>query len=118
MIAAGAFALLLVLARADVTHSEPGSGTAEDRYVLVNIRASEIRAETLQKIAALRATQVEGAPRLGVGAIFSYFRHSGDENIQHMRSLFELCRQQELAVIVQLDGEQWWMNRPDLWNWW
>jgi hypothetical protein len=29
-----------------------------------------------------------------------------------------LCEEHELAVIVQLDGEQWWQARPDLWNWW
>ncbi|MFO7936729.1 MAG: hypothetical protein R6V06_03880 [Kiritimatiellia bacterium] len=23
-----------------------------------------------------------------------------------------------MPIVVQLDGEQWWGNRPDLWNWW
>jgi hypothetical protein len=23
-----------------------------------------------------------------------------------------------MPVVVQLDGEQWWEGRPDLWNWW
>jgi len=113
-----ATALLVLLAHANVTHSEPSSSTADDRYVLVNIRASEIRQETLQKIAGLRSASVKGFPRLGVGAIFSYFRHTRDENIQQLQTLLELCRQQDLAVIIQLDGEQWWQRRPDLWNWW
>jgi hypothetical protein len=111
-------ALLFVLAGVTVTHGEPAAGVTGDRYVLVNVRASEVSAETFKKIAALRTETVEGAPRLGVGVIFSYFRQSRDTNLAHMRSLFELCQQYDLAVIVQLDGEQWWQRRPDLWNWW
>jgi hypothetical protein len=111
-------AILLVPGWAGVTHSEPTSGIAADRYVLVNVRMSEVSAETFQKIAALRTASVGGAPRLGVGVIFSYFRQPREKNMERMRSLFELCERHELAVIVQLDGEQWWQRRPDLWNWW
>ena len=103
-----------MLARVTVTHGEPAAGVAADRYVLVNVRASEVSAETFKKIAALRSESVEGAPRLGVGVIFSYFRQSREKNLTQMRSLFELCQQHDLAVIVQLDGEQWWQRRPDL----
>ena len=110
--------IVLVLARVTVTHGEPVAGVAADHYVLVNVRASEVSAETFEKIAALRTETVEGAPRLGVGVIFSYFRQSRDKNLAHMRSLFELCQQYDQAVIVQLDGEQWWQRRPELWNWW
>jgi hypothetical protein len=24
----------------------------------------------------------------------------------------------DTPVMIKLDGEQWWQNRPDLWNWW
>ena len=24
----------------------------------------------------------------------------------------------DIPIVIQLDGEQWWGNRPDLWNWW
>jgi hypothetical protein len=29
-----------------------------------------------------------------------------------------LAEQHDMPVVVQLDGEQWWDGRPDLWNWW
>ena len=32
--------------------------------------------------------------------------------------LFELCEQLSLAVVIALDGFEWWGNRPDLWNFW
>jgi hypothetical protein len=60
-----------VLARVTVTHGEPVARVAADRYVLLNVRASEVSAETFKKIAALRTETIQGAPRLGVGVIFS-----------------------------------------------
>jgi hypothetical protein len=29
-----------------------------------------------------------------------------------------MAEQCDIPVVVQLDGEQWWRARPDLWNWW
>lgn len=89
-----------------------------DRYLLVNLRASAIHDETFHKLATIAKSRSSSAPRLGVSGIISYFRHPPEQNLEQLRRLLQLAEQYELAVLVQLDGEQWWQNRPDLWNWW
>lgn len=89
-----------------------------DRYVLVNVPARDVTDDTFRAIKKLDAERAEGAPRLGVGSIISYLRYDRERSIAQLRRLLHLCREHQLAVIVQLDGEQWWQNRPDLWNWW
>jgi hypothetical protein len=59
-----------------------------------------------------------GQPRLGIAAIISYLRDPPAETHERLQTLLSLCKKYELPVVVQLDGEQWWQNRPDLWNWW
>ena len=89
-----------------------------DRYLLVNLHPAEIRDETFTSIRSLAEPRAEAAPRLGVSAIISYFRATPEENLRNLRRLLRLADKHDLAVLVQLDGEQWWNNRPDLWNWW
>jgi len=88
------------------------------RYLLLNLGASEIRRETVREIKQLGGEWSAGRPRIGVGSIISYFRQPPDKAMEQLRSLLSLCEEQDVAVIVQLDGEQWWTARPDLWNWW
>src|SRR5689334_3530645 len=88
-----------------------------DRFILLNLAASEIQSDTLREIKHLGEAWTPGRPRIGVGAIISYFRQSPDTAGEQLRRLLALCEEHELAVIVQLDGEQWWPARPDLWNW-
>ena len=88
------------------------------RYLLLNLAASGIRRETVREIKQLGGEWSAGRPRIGVGSIISYFRQPPDKAMEQLRSLLSLCEEQDVAVIVQLDGEQWWMARPDLWNWW
>jgi hypothetical protein len=91
---------------------------ADSRYILLNLAASEIHNEGFQRIKQLAEVSAPGHPRLGVGAIISYLRDPPAETRRRLQDLLALCKKYELPVIVQLDGEQWWMNRPDLWNWW
>ncbi len=96
----------------------PVRGNPADKYVLVNLHASEVNEDTFAKVAALGADRNQQAPRLGVGAIFSYFRQSPRKTRRALDKFLALAQRHDLAVIVQLDGEQWWQARPDLWNWW
>lgn len=89
-----------------------------DRYLLVNVHPSEVSDQTLAEIAALGAKRGPHAPRLGVGTIFSYLARPPAETRRALAEFLALAEKHELAVIVQLDGEQWWQGRPDLWNWW
>ena len=57
--------------------------------------------------------------RIGIGFIFSYLRTENDEFLlASLRRVLELAEETDTPVLIQLDGEQWWGARPDLWNWW
>jgi hypothetical protein len=53
-----------------------------------------------------------------VAGIFSYFSASPAAVEKALRKFLRLSAKHDLPVVVQLDGEQWWEARPDLWNWW
>jgi hypothetical protein len=57
--------------------------------------------------------------RVGVGYIFSYFQARNDEVLlAALRRVLELAAGTDTPVLLQMDGENWWDARPDLWNWW
>jgi len=56
--------------------------------------------------------------RVGVGYIFSYLQGKDDALLASLRKVLQLARETDTPVLIQLDGEQWWEGRPDLWNWW
>lgn len=55
---------------------------------------------------------------VGVAFIISYLDNTPKEAAQKLNQYLSLSQQYDVPVLVQLDGEQWWRNRPDLWNWW
>lgn len=57
--------------------------------------------------------------RIGVGYIFSYFRAPSDEVLlASLGRVLQLAEETDTPVLIQIDGENWWDARPDLWNWW
>ena len=89
---------------------------ADTQYIVVNLHASEVNDATFARIAALdsRDTHI----RVGAAAIFSYFQEPHEELRERLVRFLRLSEQYDVPVVVQPDGEQWWGNRPDLWNWW
>ena len=67
-----------------------------------------------------RLPDVSGSTvRIGVAYIFSYFRTADDAPfLVSLRRVLELAERTDTPVLIQIDGEQWWEGRPDLWNWW
>jgi hypothetical protein len=61
---------------------------------------------------------MSGHTGLGIGAIFSYLSQSRDQCKDDLIKFLSLAERYEIPIVVQLDGEQWWGARPDLWNWW
>lgn len=55
---------------------------------------------------------------VGVGVIISYLQAHPDQVLAKLNNYLRLSALYELPIIVQLDGEQWWDYRSDLWNWW
>ena len=91
---------------------------AQEQYVVVNIAPGEeyqIVFEQIQQITKRKTSRHLG---LGIGAIFSYLNQPRDQCKDELLGFLSLAERFEIPVVVQLDGEQWWEARPDLWNWW
>ena len=57
--------------------------------------------------------------RVGIGYIFSYLQARDDASLlASLRSVLQWAQETDTPVLIQIDGEQWWEGRPDLWNWW
>ena len=59
-------------------------------------------------------------PRLRVGVSFVFNTLETPMNVlaQSLRRLLAASEEAGMPVLVTLDGQNWWQNRPDLWNWW
>lgn len=88
-----------------------------ERYIVLNIADLKFD-RPFEEIRQL--TKGFGAEKtgLGIGGIFSYFNEPRDQCAAHLLEFLSLAEQYRIPVVVQLDGEQWWEARPDLWNWW
>jgi hypothetical protein len=53
----------------------------------------------------------------GVSHAFSVFQTSPETTVRALRAFLAAAEQTGTPVVVQLDTEQWWGARPDLWNW-
>lgn len=71
-----------------------------------------------QKIAATFGKQNNKKVALGIGVIVSYLNGKPETVISKLNDYLNLSSKYNLPIIVQLDGEQWWDYRSDLWNWW
>jgi len=90
---------------------------AAEQYIVFNL--SEGRAaDSFAQIAREFTNQPNSQVRIGVASIFSYLQHPRERVAANLREFLRLAKQTETPIVVQLDGEQWWNNRPDLWNWW
>ena len=111
-------ALLIALLCSTLRPFGPGAAHAEDQYVIVNIIPGEAYLPVFEEIAKLTNERASRHITLGIGAIFSYFDKSRDQTRDDLSEFLSLSERYRIPVIVQLDGEQWWGGRPDLWNWW
>lgn len=86
------------------------------QFIVVNLHASEVKASTFERLASLDAR--ETSVRIGAAAIFSYLNEPHDALKARLKRFLSLSEAFNVPVVVQPDGEQWWGDRPDLWNWW
>jgi hypothetical protein len=93
------------------------SPSTTPQFIVVNI-SSSAKAAVFEKVGTEFSAMSAGSVRVGIGAIFSYLGESPDRVEAELRRFLELAQQHNTPVVVQLDGEQWWQGRPDLWNWW
>lgn len=92
--------------------------TARQQYLVLNIIPGERHEEVFEQVRYLQSPKSSAPVRLGIGAIFSYLNESREECRTSLLKFLSLAEQYDIPIVVQLDGEQWWEARPDLWNWW
>jgi len=68
-------------------------------------------------IAAIGTTPT-GNRRLGLSFMLYYLHYPPDKLECTLRRLLALSQKHDIPVLIALDGQTWWGNRPDLWNWW
>ena len=90
---------------------------APDQFILLNL-ASGPGAAPFEQIARDFPSRPDARVRLGLAAIFSYLQKPRAQTIADLRGFLDRARATDTPVLVQLDGENWWGGRPDLWNWW
>ena len=91
---------------------------AQQQYLVVNIIPGERYEEVFEQTRQLQNPKSTADLRLGIGAIFSYLSEPRELCKSRLLGFLALSEHYDIPVIVQLDGEQWWDARPDLWNWW
>jgi hypothetical protein len=91
---------------------------AHEQYVVINIAPEEDLQSSFQQIQRIMKGRTSERVGLGVGAIFSYLKLSREQCQEELERFLSLAERYEIPIVVQLDGEQWWGARPDLWNWW
>ena len=87
------------------------------QLVVVNLGGNDM-ARDFSDVAKAFTNAPGNSIAVGVGGIFSYLRAPAAQVERELREFLRLSELHELPVVVQLDGEQWWEARPDLWNWW
>jgi hypothetical protein len=87
------------------------------QFIVLNLGGNAM-AQDFADISHAFTNSGEQTIAVGVGAIFSYLRASSASVEQALREFLRLSELHNLPIVVQLDGEQWWEARPDLWNWW
>ena len=112
------YSVLTALVLLSFLLSAQRDAVARQQYLVVNIIPGERYEEVFDQVRQLQSPKSSADVRLGIGAIFSYLNEPGDQCKSRVLRFLSLAQQYDIPVVVQLDGEQWWEARPDLWNWW
>lgn len=74
--------------------------------------------ESMREIPEKIGTPGDERLRVGVCFIFSLLESDTATLQRSIAAMLETARKAEVPVMVNLDGQNWWQTRPDLWNWW
>jgi len=86
------------------------------QYIVINF--SHPSEKAFQEVADTFKGHANDSIKIGVGAIISYLAYAPEEAAKRLKNYLSYAEKYDLPIVIQLDGEQWWENRPDLWNWW
>ena len=88
-----------------------------EQFILFNLLGNSYSNDFTQISREFKPTP-GASVRVGVSAIFSYLRQPREQSVEDLRQFLRRAQETDTPVVVQLDGENWWDARPDLWNWW
>ncbi len=89
---------------------------AADQFIVFNLSENRVADAFAQIKRAF--TNPPANIRVGIAVVFSYLQQPRERVVADLREFLRLAHDTDTPIVVQLDGEQWWGNRPDLWNWW
>lgn len=89
---------------------------APKHYLILN--AVNDTDEAFREIAELFGGTSGKEVAVGAGIIVSYLHETHETAERRLRNYMTLSEKYDIPIVIQLDGEQWWSKRPDLWNWW
>ena len=104
-----------------------GAGKDAPRYLFFNIAPGSVwnqnQPETFTRAMfdeVAHTLRAPANPRLRVGVSFIFNTLESPTNLlaQSLRHLLASSEQAGMPVLITLDGQNWWQQRPDLWNWW
>jgi hypothetical protein len=116
-IAAGRLLILAGLALSLASRAVADNGPAR-QFILVNREPGPVSREGFVEIRCVLPDVANAKIRVGIGHIFSYFQSPSDQTAAALRQVLQAAEETNTPVLIQLDGENWWDARPDLWNWW
>jgi hypothetical protein len=87
------------------------------KYIIISMNAGSGDAD-IKKIASLFPQGKDTKIIVGIGTIISYLSTPPEETVKKLKNFLSLAEQNNLPVVIELDGINWWQARPDLWNWW
>jgi hypothetical protein len=100
-----------------VPTGDQGSKDHPVQYIIVN--GIEPTSQSFEEIVgAFGPNSDRRAIKIGAGFIISYLNMTPDAAVDRLKKFLSLSVQYNVPIVIQLDGEQWWEARPDLWNWW
>jgi hypothetical protein len=88
------------------------------QFILLNTSGRADSAAFFESVRREFPATRQAPTRVGVAGIFSYLQEPPERVRASLATFLYLAQLHDLPVVVQLDGEQWWDGRPDLWNWW
>ena len=109
---------LLWTALACASPAAPVPEVAAKQFIVLNTSRGADSAALFEAVRREFPAARNAPTRVGIAGIFSYFQAPPAKVQAALTSFLRLAAQHDMPVVVQLDGEQWWEGRPDLWNWW
>ncbi|HBG26029.1 MAG: hypothetical protein A2Y10_03835 [Planctomycetes bacterium GWF2_41_51] len=92
--------------------------TEEQYIILMMPRSKNINEANFMQVMNNFQGPPQARVKVGLAFIFSYLRNDVNELSDSLKSILLNSEKTNTPVWIKFDGEQWWQNRPDLWNWW